>query len=241
MQSIASNLKLIPQAEKLPITEIYDDMNLISEKEKQKKHGNLLPSSIRALFCGSSSCGKTNALMNLIYNPNGLSFENIYVYSKSLYQPKYRQLEQIVRMVPEIGYFPFSDNEAVIPPEEAKENSLFIFDDVACEKQGCIRNYYAMGRHRRIDSFYLIQTYSSTPKQLVRDNLNLILVFKQDFRNLKHIYLDHVNTDMCFSDFSNMCKYCWNAQPYGSLLIDKTSDIDKGRYRLGFDQFILPS
>lgn len=238
LPALAPSLKLVQQDVKLPINEVYE-LKGISGKEKWRKHGNLLPSSIRALFCGSSNCGKTNALMNLIYNPNGLAFENIYVYSKSLYQPKYQQLENILSMIPEIGYFPFTDNESVIPPDEAKENSLFIFDDVACEKQSCIRSYYSMGRHRNVDSFYLIQTYSSAPKQMVRDNLNLILVFKQDFRNLKHIYFDHVNTDMSFNDFSEMCKYCWNARPYGALLIDKTSDMNNGRYRLGFDQYIM--
>lgn len=83
-----------------------------------------------------------------------------------------------------------------------------------------------MGRHRNIDSFHL-QIYTLCPKHLVRDNLDILLIFKQDFTNLKHTYYDHVNTDMSFKEFCDMCCFCWNSRPYGCLLIDKTSNIDK--------------
>ena len=53
-----------------------------------------------------------------------------------------------------------------------------------------------MGRHRLIDCFYLCQTYAQIPKHLIRDNLNFLVLFRQDEMNLKHIYGDHVNTDM---------------------------------------------
>ncbi|MBP1528840.1 MAG: hypothetical protein H9Q65_06335, partial [Spiroplasma ixodetis] len=209
----------MPQEVELPITEIKTAAQFTKVKYK---HGPLLPNNIRALFCGPSNCGKTNALLNLIYSPNGLSFENIYLYSKSRYQPKYQELEAVLSHVPEIGYFPFDDNESVISPNEAKENSIFIFDDVACEKQNHLRAFFCMGRHRNIDSFYLLQTYTSCPKHLVRDNLNMLLIFKQDFMNLKHIYHDHVNTDMNFKEFCDMCCFCWNSKSHGCLLIDKT-------------------
>lgn len=230
-------MKLVAQNKKLPITEI--SVAAVSE-EKIKRHGDLLPSNIRAIFCGPSNCGKTNALFNLIYSPNGLCFENIYLYSKSLYQPKYQQLEKVLRQIPEVGYFPFSDNEAVISPDEARPNSIFIFDDVSCERQNHMRAYFCMGRHKNIDSFYLLQTYTSCPKHLIRDNVNMLLIFKQDFMNLKHIYHDHVNTDMTFNEFCEMCAFCWKDRPFGCLLIDKTRDIDYGgRYRLGFDEYII--
>ncbi|XP_018058117.1 PREDICTED: uncharacterized protein LOC108693592 [Atta colombica] len=62
--------------------------------------------------------GKTNVLISLLESPNGVRFENVYaysnvyVYSKSLQQPN-----------------------DVVPPSEARPNSIFIFDDVACDKQ----------------------------------------------------------------------------------------------------------
>jgi len=50
----------------------------------KRKHGVMLPSTIRAI-----NCGKTNVLINLLESPHGVRFENVYVYSKSLQQPKY--------------------------------------------------------------------------------------------------------------------------------------------------------
>ncbi|KYN28024.1 hypothetical protein ALC57_02564, partial [Trachymyrmex cornetzi] len=44
------------------------------------------------------------------------------------------------------------------------------------------------------------QTYARIPKHLIRDNANLLILFKQDGTNLKHVYNDHVNTDMSYDE-----------------------------------------
>lgn len=209
----------------------------VGEQNSSKKHGELLPNTIRAVFCGPSNCGKTNALLSLIIHPNGLRFENIYLYSKSLNQPKYQYLEKLLKPLKDVNYYPFSENEQVIPVNDAKQNSLFIFDDVACEKQNNIRAYFCMGRHMCVDSFYLCQSYARIPKHLVRDNINFLVLFKQDEMNLKHIYNDHVNMDMSYETFRTMCMNCWGDN-YGFIVIDKDSEMDRGRYRKNFDCFI---
>lgn len=201
------------------------------------RHGELLPNSIRGVFCGPSNCGKTNALLTLITHPNGLRFENIYIYSKSLNQPKYKFLELVIANVDGIQYHPFSEHAQVVSPDTALPNSIFVFDDVACEKQDSIRSYFCMGRHKNIDCFYLCQTYARIPKHLVRDNVNLLILFRQDDMNLKHVYSDHVNTDMSFPLFKDVCAKCWTDK-HGFLVIDKDSELNKGRYRRGFDCFI---
>jgi len=104
---------------------------LITEHKEEKRHGDLLPNTIRAIVCGPSNCGKTNAVLALITDPNGLRFENIYVYSKSLNQPKYVLLKRLLESVEGVAYFAFHDHEQVISPDEARPHSLIIFDDVA--------------------------------------------------------------------------------------------------------------
>lgn len=206
--------------------------------EKQSlKHGCLLPSTLRCLIVGSSSSGKTNLMLSLIEHENGLKFENIYVYSKSLYQPKYLYLEKLLKPIQGIGYYTFNSGEDIMDPSKIKQNSIFIFDDIACQNQEKIREYFSMGRHNNIDCFYLCQTYSKIPKQLIRDNANSIVLFKQDERNLRHIYNDHIGTDMNYEQFKKMCAFCWQ-QPFGFLSIFKDNNIKDGRYRRGFDQFI---
>lgn len=117
------------------------------------KHGSMLPNTIRGIICGPSNCGKTNIIISLLESPNGVRFENIYVYSKSLHQAKYKYLERLFKTIDEIGYFTYSNNCDVISPQEALPNSIFIFDDVICDKQNTIREYFTMGRHSDIDCF----------------------------------------------------------------------------------------
>ena len=220
---------------KLPVENIDE----CAEKKRMKqRHSVLLPNTIRAVFCGPSNCGKTNALISLIKNENGLHFQNIYLYSKSLNQPKYRYLERLLEPIEEIGFYQYHDREQVVSPGEAKPNSLMIFDDIACEKQDNLKAYFCMGRHKDVDRFYLCQSYAQVPKHLVRDNINFMVIFRQDEMNLKNIYRDHVNTDMSFESFKELCSQCWY-EKFGFLVINKDSEINDGRYRKGFYTYFI--
>ena len=98
-------------------------------------------------------------------------------------------------------------------------NSIFIFNDVACDKQDAIRKYFAMERHA--DCFYLyrrMQRYRS-------NNANLLILFKQDGNNLKRVY--NVNTDMSYENFCDLCRKCWQ-QKYRFAMIDKDSALIDG-------------
>jgi len=178
-------------------------------------------------------------LISLLEIPHDVRFEIVCIYSKSLQQPKYRYLKNLLAPIEEIGYFTYSNNSDIVSPSDALPNSIFIFDDVACDKQDVIREYFSMGRHADVDSFYLCQTYAKIPKHLIRDNANLLILFKQDGINLKHVYNDHVNTDMSYEDFCELCRNCWR-QKYGFLVIDKDSALTDGRYRKGFNDFAIP-
>lgn len=215
------------------------DSLMTQQKGARKRHGELLPNNIRAIFCGPSNCGKTNTLLSLITHPKGLSFENVYVYSKSLEQPKYQFLKFLLKPLSFIKYFPFKDHDAVISVDKVLPNSLMILDDIACEKQDTIKNFFSMGRHKNLDCFYLCQSYASIPKHLIRDNVNLLVLFRQDDMNLKHVHNDHVTTDMSYSQFKDLCSTCWNDDKYGFLVIDKESGLNSGRYRKGFDHFLI--
>lgn len=103
------------------------------------------------------------------------------------------------------------------------------------EKQYNIRAFFCMGRHRNVESFYHCPTYARIPKRLVRNNANLLVLFKQDKMILKHIYNDHENTDMTFTKLIDLCgAYSSNAK-YRLMIIDKDDQNNNGRYRKGFD------
>lgn len=230
-------MQFVKQRILLPIKDIESEVN--KENAKRYRHSALLPNSIRCIICGPSNCGKTNVMISLLEAPNGLRFENVYIYSKSLYQPKYRYLQQLLSNVEGIGCFMFSCSDGVIPIEEVEPNSIFIFDDVVCEKQNNIRSYFCMGRHKNVDCFYLSQSYAHVPKHLIRENTNFVILFKQDDANLKHIYEDFgLSYDMDFNTFKQMCIQCWQDK-FGFVVIDVENSIEKGKYRKGIDHFIL--
>lgn len=231
---MTDDLKIIASEEKLPV-----EHNRFLESESEvKRHGSLLPSCVRALICGPSNCGKTSVMLSLLLHPNGLRFEHVYVYSRSLHQNKYEYLHRVLEQVPEVGYRTFKENDKIVEPSESKPNSVFIFDDVSNDNQRPMRLYFSMGRHHRVDCFYLCQSYARVPKHLLRDNANMIIAFKQDELNLKRIFKDHVSTDMNYEQFRHICLRCWKGK-YGFLTIDKSSEIDLGRYRKGLDEFIV--
>lgn len=215
-----------------------DDLTVDKVKIAEGKHGPLLPNTLRCIVSGPSNCGKTNVVFNLITNPNGVRFNNLYVFSKSLHQPKYQLLCKIISDIPDVNFYQYSDNDEIMQPNQAKPYSVFIFDDISCEKQDTIRNYFSMGRHNQIDSIYIGQTYSKIPKQLIRDNVNFIILFKQDDTNLKHVYSDHVGADLSYNNFKTLCGKAWETN-YGFVVIDKDRELRNGRFRIGLDKFVL--
>ena len=197
----------------------------------------LFPNTIRALICGPSGCGKTVVLYNLIVNKNGLKFSNLYIISQSLEQEKYRDLTEVFNYLRDDVQL-FTDTCCEITPKDVENNSIIVFDDIKrdkiCDKN--IEQFFSMGRHKGLNCFYLCQTYSKIPKQLVRDNANFIILFKQDDMNLKHVYNNHVGGDVSFQEFKDMCETCWR-DDYGFLTIDKQSPFNNGRYRYKFDSY----
>lgn len=229
-------MRLVKQDERLPIGNLIS--NLVTLKsQKLSRHGILLPDCVRALVCGSSGSGKTNLIICLLVHPNGLKFSNVYICSQ-LQQEKYSYLAEVFKLVPEIGYFTANSTQDIITPDHAESNSIIVFYDISMDEQENIRKYFSMGRHKNIDCFYLCQSYARIPKHLIRDNANLIILFKQDDLNLKHVYSDHISSpSLSFDQFKQMCNICWE-DPHGFLTLDKTRNIKNGRFRKGFDIFI---
>lgn len=185
--------------------------------------------------------GKTNVLLSLIESENGLKFENLYLYCKTLDQDKYKYLSEVLRSIDGIGFYTFTSSENVLDPSEMKKNSLVVFDDVINDSginRGIVRNIFTLGRHRCIDVVYIVQSYTKLNKHLIRDNCNFVILFKQDDTNLKHVYNDFgVNSDMKFEEFRNFCLECWR-QSYGFACISPEHERDSGRYRKNFEEYL---
>jgi len=194
---------------------------------------NLLPHPIRCLIVGSSGSGKTNLLLNFIYNKDGIIFKNLYVFSKSIEQPAYVELRQRYsdaekKLKKTITQF-YSNCEDLPSLEQCKPNSLVVFDDCIMEKQDDIKQYFIRGRHKKLSCVYLSQSYGRVDMQVIRNNVNMLCVFKQNKHYTKRIYDDFVGSDMSISDFEKMCKLCWD-EPFGFISINMTKKPHSGKY-----------
>ena len=191
-------------------------LKIIHKETDKRKSTGLFPSNIRCIIAGPSGCGKTVVIYNLIVRKEGLKFTNLYLISKSLEQEKYKKLVEVFNLCGEdVKLHTFSDCE--ITPSDVERHSIVVFDDINCPN---ISNFFAMGRHRNINSFYLCQSYSKVDKY-IRDNVNFLILFKQDDLNLKHIYNNHVGNDFTFKQFRNLCHECWNKSKYAFFIIER--------------------
>jgi hypothetical protein len=230
-------MKLIHQKIDLPIKNL-DSVVGEELKSERKRHGILFPSSIRGIILGKSGCGKTNILINILLHENGLKFKNLYLYTKTQHQAKYQFLKKILNDIPQINFYIYNQNEQVIPVEKVKPHSIFIFDDIALEKQLIIQKYFCIARHFNIDIFLISQSIVNIQKSLCRNNANMIFSFRQDTSNIKHLFENFVEPDMNFQTFKEFCQLCWK-EPYNFMVIDTESKINNGRYRCGLSDFLI--
>ena len=121
---------------------------------------------------------------------------------------------------------------------DREKKNLMIFDDLQLEKQNKCETYYIRGRHSNVDCFYLAQNYFKLPRQTIRENANFICLFRQDLKNINHIFNDHVSTDMSKDEFRKLCDKAWE-KPHGFVVIDLSSKKDNGKYRCGLDSFYI--
>lgn len=214
----------------------------LPEKQKTKRNGELLPESIRCLIVGPSNCGKSTLMIdNFILSPGWLDWKgkHLYIFSTSLNQPKYSQLQDYYNSIEkDIGHPIATFSREDMPLDDCKSNSVVVFDDYMLVNQNNVRDFFTRGRHKNIDCFYLAQTYTKVPKQCVRDNVNFLCLFRQDNTNLKHIYDDFVCGDVTFDELRTMCSECWD-EDYGFMTIDMTRKLKDGKYRNKIKDFLF--
>lgn len=201
-------------------------------KDHEDKHS--LPTPLRCLIVGSSGSGKTNLLLNFIYDMKGVPFKNLYVFSRSINQPAYKQLHNYYEKLEHklgktVARF-FSTCDELIPLDECEVNSLVVFDDCLLDSQSKIKDYFIRGRHKGISCIYLSQSYGRVDMQVIRNNVNMLCAFNQNKHYTKRIYDDFVGSDMTYVAFENLCKVCWS-KPHGFITIEMNKKPHKGKYK----------
>ena len=106
----------------------------------------------------------------------------------------------------------FYDDYQNIPDPSALDHmqkNLLLLDDCFLGKQNKAEACNTRGRHN-CDTMYIAQKYFRLPRHTVRENLNSIILFPQDVKNLTHIHADHCASDISVSEFKQFCPGVWS-------------------------------
>jgi hypothetical protein len=149
---------------------------------------------------------------------------------------QYLSSEKLSKSKSKITVSAFNSNTTIPDPTQldASKKNLIIFDDVISEKQDKISDYYTRGRHNNTQCFYISQAFMKIPKSTVRENANLIILFKLTDKDVKNVYDTYVGSDMDYKEFRLFCSKVWS-ESYNFVVIDRFNEDPNWRYRKGFE------
>ena len=162
----------------------------------------------RTLIVGPCFCGKTYLMLNKIL-------------LSELEYPG-REIKIITRSPNQYPNYTTSHEIATI--DESKD-CVVIFDDMLDSNQKEVSPFFTRGRHKNIDVYYLSQRYFELPL-IIRDNSNIIILFKQTAKTVQNLYNDIAGFDMDYNEFKNLCREAWNKK-YSYLKINRLCDDEK--------------
>ena len=166
----------------------------------------------RTLIIGFSNCGKTYLMNHILHQKQ----EPIFIITISLNQyPKIK-----------------AQTSDKIQPLNEHENSIDVFDDMLLSKQESnINLFFTRGRHNNIDIDYISQSYFHLPKNTIRNNSNIIILYKQTLSDIILLFHDIAGLDMNLEEWKQLCRKVWE-NDYDYLQVDRFAKIGNGRYTI---------
>ena len=159
--------------------------NDISTSHQQSKIDNINNNN-RTLIIGFSNCGDTY-LMNCILLQKQ---EPVFINTKSLNQ--YPSIE--AQTSDEIEFL------------DVLEISTFVFDDMLQSKQASNTNLFFKERgHKNIDIYYISQCYFLLPKNTIRNNSNIFILFIQTLGDIILLFFDSAGLNMNHEKWKQLC------------------------------------
>ena len=93
---------------------------------------------------------------------------------------------------------------------ENYENSIVVFDDMLLSTQeNNIDLFFTRGRHENFDMYYISQRYLHLSKNTLRNNSNIIILFKQTLRDILLSFHDLAGLDMILKEWKQLCRKAW--------------------------------
>lgn len=216
------------------------------DKATEKQKSWLVPDPLRCLLIAPAGSGKTNLLLNILMDDNIWRYDRLYVYSKTVNQPKYQLLKDFFDAIEEetgeqCAWF-FDDTSAVIEPEELDANykNCMVFDDCQLESQKTICKYFVQGRHNNCSVFYCAQSFVELKKSYIRGNSNFIILFKVDKSILNLFYQQFISLHMSKDQWDSFLKQCFKTK-HDFICISPNDPLENGFLRRSLDEFYVPA
>ena len=218
----------------------YDE--LASDKTSYKNTNGYLVHPFRAVICGNSGCGKTNAVMNLLLTKKyKMDYGHVHLFAKDLSEENYQflisyftKLEQkVLKKTGEtVKLLTYSDKLEDVPPlSKINKNiqNIAIFDDPTNEpvqRLATLLDYWTMGRKFNVSSFFLGHSWYKCPK-MMRLNTQYAFIYQlPTARELRDLYTE-IGSNITYRESTK--------DEYNFLLMDKKSNNPR-QYRNGLDR-----
>ena len=182
----------------------YTNENIIEDNSKW----SYIPDHLyRILIIGDSGSGKTNALLNLIYNHPDI--DKIYLFAKDPYEGKYQYL---INKREKVGLDHFGDPKAFMEYSNdmydvykniedynlgKKRKVLIVFDDMIAdminnnEVKPVVTELFIRGRKINISIVFITQSYFKVPKDVRLNSTHFFIMKVPNKREFQQIALNH--------------------------------------------------
>ena len=85
--------------------------------------------------------------------------------------------------------YPNYKTSTEIKPIYKYKGSIVIFDDMlGARNSSQIDEFFTRGRHEDLDVYYISQSYFGLPRQSIRNNSDILILFKQTLRDVQSMY-----------------------------------------------------
>ena len=171
----------------------------------------------RTLIIGPSFSGKTFLMKNKLRLINiDYPDKDIKIVTRSPKQYLQSKLESVS------PYEEDFDCSEEVESLENYQNCVIVFDDMLDSNQKLIDPFFTRGRHENIDVYYLSQRYFELPI-IIRDNSNIIILFKQTAKTVQSLYNDIAGFDMSYEELKNLCREVWKNE-FNYLKIERSKN-----------------